>query len=207
MRIRRLSEEVIRKIAAGEVVDRPASVLKELLENSLDAGATKIRVEIEHGGIDRILVSDDGCGMTPEEMRLAIERHTTSKIAKEEDLGYIQTLGFRGEALAAICAVAKVRIVSRPKDADLGHAIFVEGGKIRDERPAPHPVGTTVEVSELFFNVPARRGSAPMFRDPAASRPCPPQNRFFRNLRGPQGLGSGSGRRPFGPAEKRREKP
>lgn len=170
MRLRRLSEEVIRKIAAGEVVDRPASVLKELLENSLDAGATKIRVEIEHGGIDRILVSDDGCGMTPEEMRLAIERHTTSKIAKEEDLGYIQTLGFRGEALAAICAVAKVRIVSRPKDADLGHAIFVEGGKIRDERPAPHPVGTTVEVSELFFNVPARRKFLP---SPAAeARQC-----------------------------------
>jgi len=157
MRIRRLPEEVIQKIAAGEVVERPASVLKELLENSLDAGATKIRVEIEHGGIERILVSDDGCGMTPEEMRLAIERHTTSKITKEEDLWYIQTLGFRGEALAAICAVARVRIISRPKGGDLGYEIFVEGGKIQDERPAPHPVGTTVEVSELFFNVPARR--------------------------------------------------
>lgn len=157
MRIKRLPEEVIQKIAAGEVVERPASVLKELLENSLDAEATKIRVEIERGGIDRIVVSDDGCGMTPEEMRLAIERHTTSKIAKEEDLWYIQTLGFRGEALAAICAVAKVRIVSRSKGAELGYEILVEGGKIRDERPAPHPVGTTVEVSDLFFNVPARR--------------------------------------------------
>lgn len=157
MRIKRLPEEVIRKIAAGEVVDRPASVLKELLENSLDAEAKKIQVAIERGGIDRILVSDDGCGLTPEEVHLAIERHTTSKLSTAEDLRHIRTLGFRGEALAAICAVSKVRIVSRPHGADVGYELRVEGGKVVEGKPAPHPVGTTVEVSALFFNVPARR--------------------------------------------------
>ncbi|MCX7844620.1 MAG: DNA mismatch repair endonuclease MutL [Candidatus Bipolaricaulota bacterium] len=156
-RIRRLSEEVIRKIAAGEVVDRPASALKELVENSIDAGARKIRVELERGGIARLLVSDDGHGMTPEEMALAVERHTTSKIATEEDLRHIKTLGFRGEALAAICAVARVRLVSRTPDAPAAHELRVEGGRIVEEKPAAHPVGTTVEVRDLFFNVPARR--------------------------------------------------
>lgn len=156
-RVRRLPEEVVQKIAAGEVVDRPASVLKELVENSIDAGAQKIRVEVERGGISRLLVSDDGCGMTPEEMELAIERHTTSKIASEEDLRHIKTLGFRGEALAAICAVARVRLISRVPEAPAGFELLVEGGKILTERPAAHPVGTTVEVRDLFFNVPARR--------------------------------------------------
>lgn len=156
-RIRRLSEEVIQKIAAGEVVDRPASVLKELVENSIDAEAQKIRVEINQGGIARLLVSDDGLGMPPEDMRLAVERHTTSKITTEEDLRHIKTLGFRGEALAAICAVSKVRLISRTPDAPAGYEIFVEGGRIVEEKPAPHPVGTTVEVRDLFFNVPARR--------------------------------------------------
>jgi DNA mismatch repair protein MutL len=157
MRIRKLSEAVIQKIAAGEVVDRPASVLKELLENSIDAGATRIRVEIEGGGIARLLVSDDGCGMTPEEMRLAIERYTTSKLTREEDLRHIKTLGFRGEALAAICAVARVRLLSRPPEVPAGFELVVAGGQILAERPAAHPGGTTVEVSALFYNVPARR--------------------------------------------------
>ncbi|MBC7343907.1 MAG: ATP-binding protein, partial [Clostridia bacterium] len=156
-RIRRLSEEVIQKIAAGEVVDRPASVLKELVENSIDAEARKIRVEINQGGIARLLVSDDGLGMPPEDMRLAVERHTTSKITTEEDLRHIKTLGFRGEALAAISAVSKVRLISRTPDAPAGYEILVEGGRIVEEKPAPHPVGTTVEVRDLFFNVPARR--------------------------------------------------
>ncbi|MFN3346748.1 MAG: DNA mismatch repair endonuclease MutL, partial [Candidatus Bipolaricaulaceae bacterium] len=156
-RIHRLSEEVIQRIAAGEVVDRPASVLKELVENSIDAGAQKIRVEIERGGVARLLVSDDGCGMTPEEMELAVERHTTSKIASEEDLRHIQTLGFRGEALAAICAVARVRLISRVPEASAGYELLVEGGRVVGGRPAAHPVGTTVEVRDLFFNVPARR--------------------------------------------------
>lgn len=157
MRIERLSEEVIQKIAAGEVVDRPASALKELVENSLDARAETIRVELEGGGIELLRVDDDGLGMTPEEMRLAIERHTTSKLRTEEDLRHVRTLGFRGEALAAICAVSKVRLVSRAREASEAHEIQVEGGRIREDRPAARAVGTTVEVADLFFNVPARR--------------------------------------------------
>lgn len=157
MRIRRLEEGVVRKIAAGEVVDRPASAAKELVENSLDAGAQRVAVELEGGGIDRLAVADDGGGMTPEEMRLAIERHTTSKLATEEDLRHIRTLGFRGEALAAICAVAKVTLVSRAAGAEVGHELRVEGGRVVLDRPSAHPVGTTAVVEDLFWNVPARR--------------------------------------------------
>lgn len=157
MPIRRLEEAVIRKIAAGEVVDRPASVVKELVENALDAQAQRIAVEVQGGGIALLSVEDDGLGMLPEEMRLAVERHTTSKLATEEDLRHIRTLGFRGEALAAICAVARVTLTSRPGGADAGHEIEVEGGVVVAERPAPRPVGTTVQVRDLFWNVPARR--------------------------------------------------
>ncbi len=157
MPIRRLDEGVIRKIAAGEVVDRPGSVAKELVENALDAGARRVAVEIAGGGIALLRVDDDGVGMTPEEMRLAIERHTTSKLATEEDLRHIRTLGFRGEALAAICAVARVTLTSRSAQFDAGHEIRVEEGVIAAERPAPRSVGTTVEVRDLFWNVPARR--------------------------------------------------
>ena len=157
VRIKRLPDEVVQKIAAGEVVDRPASVLKELLEHSIDAGATRIRVELERGGIARLLVADNGCGMTPEEVHLAIERHTTSKISVEEDLRHLKTLGFRGEALAAICAVSRVRLISRTQEAAAGYELLVEGGRIVGRKPAAHPVGTTVEVRDLFFNVPARR--------------------------------------------------
>ncbi len=157
MRIRRLEEGVVRKIAAGEVVDRPASALKELVENSLDAGAGRIGVELEGGGIARLAVTDDGHGMAPEEMLLAIERHTTSKIETEEDLRHIRTLGFRGEALAAICAVARVTLVSRATDRPEGHELRVAGGRVTAARPAAHPVGTTVVVEDLFWNVPARR--------------------------------------------------
>jgi len=155
--IRRLEETVIRKIAAGEVVDRPASVAKELVENALDAGARRIGVEIAEGGIARLRVDDDGVGMAPDEMRLAVERHTTSKLATEEDLRHIRTLGFRGEALAAICAVGRVRLTSRPTGSDAGHEMRVEEGLVTLDRPAPHAVGTTVEVCDLFWNVPARR--------------------------------------------------
>lgn len=157
MRIKKLDEQLIRRIAAGEVVERPGSVVKELVENSLDAGAERIVVELRGGGIALISVSDDGEGMTPEEMRLAVERHTTSKISKEEDLLSITTLGFRGEALAAICAVAKVRIVSCPRDRDEGHELWIEGGRVIHEGPAARAPGTTVEVRELFYNTPARR--------------------------------------------------
>ncbi len=157
MRIHRLSEDVVRKIAAGEVVERPASVAKELVENSLDAGAGRIRVELRGGGIALLQVSDDGCGMTPEELRMAVERHTTSKLRTEEDLRHIRTLGFRGEALAAICAVAKARLVSRAREREEGHELYLEGGKVVLDRPCARAVGTTVEVRDLFFNVPARR--------------------------------------------------
>jgi len=157
MAIRRLEEAVIRKIAAGEVVDRPGSVAKELLENALDAGAGRIAVEIEAGGIRLLRVADDGKGMGPDEVRLAIERHTTSKLTTEEDLRHIRTLGFRGEALAAICAVARVGIVSRAAGTDEGHELHVEGGVVTTDRPAARGVGTTVEVQDLFWNVPARR--------------------------------------------------
>lgn len=157
MHIHRLDEALIRKIAAGEVVDRPAAVAKELVENSLDARAGRIEVEVGAGGISLLRVADDGVGMTPEELRLAVERHTTSKVAREEDLLHIRTLGFRGEALAAICAVAWVRLLSRPPGEDAAWEIEVEGGKVVGDRPAARAVGTTVEVRDLFLNVPARR--------------------------------------------------
>ncbi len=157
MPIRHLEEGVIRKIAAGEVVDRPGSVAKELVENALDAQARRIGVEIEGGGIVLLRVEDDGVGMRPDELRLAIERHTTSKLATAEDLRHIRTLGFRGEALAAICAVARVALISRSGDGEAGHEIRVEEGVVKVERPTARPVGTTVEMRDLFWNVPARR--------------------------------------------------
>jgi len=157
MRIRELDEALIRKIAAGEVVDRPASVVKELVENALDAEAGRVEVELRGGGIELISVADDGVGMTPEELRLAVERHAASKLSTEEDLRRIRTLGFRGEALAAICAVARVRIVSRPRGGEAAHELVVEAGRAKEDRPAARPAGTTVEVHDLFAGLPARR--------------------------------------------------
>ena len=157
MRIRKLDEALIRRIAAGEVVERPGSVIKELVENSLDANAKAIGVDIRGGGVDFLSVADDGEGMSPEEMHLAVERHTTSKISREEDLLSITTLGFRGEALAAICAVSRVRIVSRPRESDEAYELLLEGGKLVGEGPAARAPGTTVEVRDLFYNTPARR--------------------------------------------------
>ena len=157
MRIRKLDEALIRKIAAGEVVDRPASVVKELVENALDAEAARVEVELRGGGIELISVADDGVGMSPEELRLAVERHTTSKLSTEEDLRRIRTLGFRGEALAAICAVARVRIVSRPRGGEAAHELVVEVGRVKGDHPAARPIGTTVEVHDLFADLPARR--------------------------------------------------
>ncbi len=157
MRIRKLDEALIRRIAAGEVVERPGSVIKELVENSLDANAKTIGVNIRGGGVDFLSVADDGEGMSPEEMHLAVERHTTSKISREEDLLSITTLGFRGEALAAICAVSRVRIVSRPRESDEAYELLLEGGKLVGEGPTARAPGTTVEVRDLFYNTPARR--------------------------------------------------
>jgi DNA mismatch repair protein MutL len=155
--VRPLPDALIDQIAAGEVVERPSSVAKELVENALDAGAQRVRVEVRAGGRDWIAVSDDGFGMTPEDARLALRRHATSKIASAEDLQQIGSYGFRGEALPAIAAVSRLRLRTRARGAPEAHEIRVESGRIMDERAAGGPEGTRVEVADLFANVPARR--------------------------------------------------
>ncbi len=151
-----LPEQVASQIAAGEVVERPASALKELVENSLDAGARSISVEIERGGTGLIAVSDDGCGMGREDAILSLRRHATSKIRDAADLAAIRTMGFRGEALASIASVARLRIVTR-RPADLaGVEIVADGGEISLTRESAIAPGTRIEVRELFFNTPAR---------------------------------------------------
>ncbi|MDD6023201.1 MAG: DNA mismatch repair endonuclease MutL, partial [Oscillospiraceae bacterium] len=155
-KIHKLSPVLADMIAAGEVVERPASVVKELIENSIDAGARKITVEIKNGGITFIRVSDDGCGMSREDAATAFLRHATSKISTAEDLGGIATMGFRGEALAAISAVSKVELLTRTDGEELGTAVRVEAGNVMDIQPAGCPVGATMIVRELFYNTPAR---------------------------------------------------
>jgi DNA mismatch repair protein MutL len=157
MKVRVLSEQMASRIAAGEVVERPASVVKELIENSLDAGATEISIWIEKSGTTRIRVTDNGEGMSPEDLSLAVERHSTSKITDEIDLFRIATLGFRGEALPSIGAVSKLEIVSRPATAGAAYRLCVEGGKKHDLVPVAASRGTTVEIREIFYNTPARR--------------------------------------------------
>lgn len=152
-----LSTQVANLIAAGEVVDRPASVVKELVENAIDAHAKNITVEIKNGGVSYIRVTDDGSGIAPEDMPLALKRHATSKIAKAEDLNAIFTLGFRGEALAAISSVSQMRILSKTADAAFGTLLVADGGDITEVAEAGCPAGTTIIVEELFANVPARR--------------------------------------------------
>ncbi|MGQ9478116.1 MAG: DNA mismatch repair endonuclease MutL [Candidatus Bipolaricaulia bacterium] len=156
-KIRVLEPHIVSKIAAGEVIERPASVVKELVENSLDAGARRIEVSIESGGLAKIAVSDDGEGMAPEDLQLAIKRHTTSKIATEQDLERITTLGFRGEALASIVEVAKVTITTRARESEEAVRLEVAGGEVLSFEPCGRGPGTTVEVRELFYNLPARR--------------------------------------------------
>lgn len=156
-KIRVLSPQTANKIAAGEVVERPASVVKELVENSLDAGATQIEVIVEKGGMLCIEVRDNGCGLTREDAVLAFERHATSKVADDEDLSQITTLGFRGEALPSIAAVSKLELTSRVADEIAGTKVVLEGGTLRHVEVSGCPVGTTVVVRDLFFNTPARR--------------------------------------------------
>ena len=155
-RIHLLSDHLVSQIAAGEVVERPASVVKELVENALDAGASELEIELESGGKRRIRVADDGSGMGRDDALLAFDRHATSKIAAFEDLERVGTLGFRGEALASIAAVARVELLSAEEPGE-GHRVKIEGGRVRVAEPAARPRGTTVEVASLFFNVPARR--------------------------------------------------
>ncbi|MFN8949114.1 MAG: DNA mismatch repair endonuclease MutL, partial [Alphaproteobacteria bacterium] len=164
MRIRRLTEGTINRIAAGEVVERPASALKELVENAIDAGARNIHINVVNAGMSLIRIADDGCGMTADELRLAIERHATSKLPVDEtgddDLMAIGTLGFRGEALPSIGAIARLSIVSKPREGGDTSAISVEAGQVSPVRPeafngfAAH--GTVIEVRDIFFATPAR---------------------------------------------------
>ncbi|HEY1809536.1 MAG TPA: DNA mismatch repair endonuclease MutL, partial [Acidobacteriaceae bacterium] len=156
-RIRILSDQVANQIAAGEVVDRPASVVKELLENAVDAGATRIRVEIEGGGRKLIQLADNGCGMVRDDALLAFERHATSKIRSSDDLLSIATLGFRGEALPSIASIARLEMTTRPPDAATGTRIEIAGGRVLSVEDAGGPQGTTITVRDLFFNTPARR--------------------------------------------------
>ncbi|MGE0625016.1 MAG: DNA mismatch repair endonuclease MutL [Pseudomonadales bacterium] len=156
-RIRQLPDLVSNQIAAGEVVERPASLVKELIENSLDAGASRIDVRTELGGVKRVMVRDDGAGIHPDDLRLAVCRHATSKIVTADDLDGVVSLGFRGEALASMASVARLAITSRQPGADRAMRIEIDGGRETAFVPAAHPTGTTVEITDLFYNTPARR--------------------------------------------------
>ncbi|MBO5179436.1 MAG: DNA mismatch repair endonuclease MutL [Clostridia bacterium] len=151
-----LDDLTINKIAAGEVIERPANVVKELVENSIDAGATSISVDIENGGITYIRITDNGKGIAPDDVEIAFERHATSKIRSANDLIKVSTMGFRGEALASIAAIAKVELITKTKDNDIGTRIVVEGGKILVKEECGAPNGTTITIRELFFNTPVR---------------------------------------------------
>ena len=156
-RVQRLSAFLADQIAAGEVVERPASTVKELVENSLDAGAKQIEIRTEGGGLNLIWVRDNGHGIHAEDLPLAVERHATSKVATAQDLMQVSSLGFRGEALASVASVARVKVTSATLEMQTGWQIEVHGAQQVNRQPAAHPGGTTVGVSDLFFSSPARR--------------------------------------------------
>ena len=151
-----LDDLTINKIAAGEVIERPASVVKELVENSIDAGANNISVEIKNGGISYIRVTDNGKGIMPDDMEIAFERHATSKIRVASDLETVKSMGFRGEALASIAAIAKVSMKSKTRDQEIGHEVIVEGGNILKNEETGCPDGTSITIENLFYNTPVR---------------------------------------------------
>ena len=156
-RVKLLPEQVANQIAAGEVVERPASVVKELVENALDAGAARITVEVKAGGRSLIRVTDDGHGMSRDDALMSLERHATSKITRAEDLASIGTMGFRGEAVPSIASVSRFTLTSREIEAEAGTQIIINGGKMISVKEAGAAVGTEVEVRSLFYNLPARR--------------------------------------------------
>src|SRR5574344_203608 len=151
-----LDDSTINKIAAGEVIERTASVIKEVIENSIDAGATNITIEIKNGGISYIRVTDNGKGIMQDDMEIAFERHATSKLKSAEDLNDIKSMGFRGEALASIASIAKVELISKTADSETGYRVLIEGGKILEEGETGCPTGTTIFIENLFYNTPVR---------------------------------------------------
>jgi DNA mismatch repair protein MutL len=156
-RISLLPEHVANQIAAGEVIQRPASVVKELLENAVDAKADSIQLIIKDAGKTLIQVIDNGIGMSTTDIRMAFERHATSKIKAAEDLFNLNTKGFRGEALASIAAVAQIETHSRPEDEELAHLLKIEGSEVKEQNLTTNPKGTSIAVKNLFYNIPARR--------------------------------------------------
>ena len=151
-----LDELTINKIAAGEVVERPASVVKELMENAIDAGSTQISVEVQNGGISFIRVVDNGKGIGKDDLAIAFERHATSKIRVADDLEKVTSMGFRGEALASIAAISRIEMISKTKDAEMGNKIIVEGGQVLEETEIGAQTGTVVTIQNLFYNTPVR---------------------------------------------------
>jgi len=206
-RIQQLSDVVSNQIAAGEVVERPASLVKELIENSLDAGALSVDVKTEMGGMKRVQVRDDGAGIHPDDLRLALSRHATSKIVSADDLDGVASLGFRGEALASMASVARLAITSRQAGADQAMRIEVDGGREVAFKPAAHPQGTTVEITDLFFNTPARRKFLKAERTEQSHIDRVVRSislaRFDVSLTLDQGAGRGRLALPAGPAEQR----